>query len=417
VRCSGDSRSDPEGELHTGFRLSSNGEHLRLSRPDGTVEWQWSPFFPAQAPDISYGYPQTVESTSLLWETATGRALVPLDGSLGLEWTLPEFDDSGWIEGSNGFGFDRKNVPTYLDVIGTDLEDVMSGVNASAYVRYSFSVPENLDLRGLAVRLRFEDGIVVYRENLNGDAPAWDSRAARSRSSGLVPLNVNVSLVEGALRPGANVLAVHGLNSSSTGNDFFVLAEVLGLPFETPELFRPQFFESPSPGWPNGQGVAGLGPEPIFGVSGGTFALPVTVEITSNAAVAEIRYTTDGSRPNLESPLYESPLTFDRVTRLRARVFTEGALPGRTAEAVYVVMDPALESFSSNLPVVMVNTFGRSPNTSNWTDCHMTFLDRGPDGRTRLTDAPQYAGIGGIEIRGSSSVGQSETVVQDRALE
>ncbi len=56
VFASGKDRAITNQELHTNFKLSNNGEYLGLVRPDGdTVEFEYSPEFPAQKSDISYG--------------------------------------------------------------------------------------------------------------------------------------------------------------------------------------------------------------------------------------------------------------------------------------------------------------------------------------------------------------------------
>jgi len=57
------------------------------------------------------------------------------------------------------------------------------------------------------------------------------------------------------------------------------------------------------------------------------FAEPVDVELNTNTASAEIRYTTDGSEPGPASPLYTAPLHIDRSLTLRARAFKAGAEP------------------------------------------------------------------------------------------
>lgn len=41
--------------LHTDFKLSANGEYLALLRPDGTFATEFTPEYPAQVTDISYG--------------------------------------------------------------------------------------------------------------------------------------------------------------------------------------------------------------------------------------------------------------------------------------------------------------------------------------------------------------------------
>ena len=56
VFASGKNLTDPEDELHTNFSLSKDGEYLALIRPDGqTVAWEYTPQFPQQVTDVSYG--------------------------------------------------------------------------------------------------------------------------------------------------------------------------------------------------------------------------------------------------------------------------------------------------------------------------------------------------------------------------
>lgn len=56
VFASGRNRRDPTQTLHTNFALSASGEYLGLIKSDGmTVASEFSPTFPAQETDISYG--------------------------------------------------------------------------------------------------------------------------------------------------------------------------------------------------------------------------------------------------------------------------------------------------------------------------------------------------------------------------
>ena len=43
-------------ELHTNFRLSASGDYLALVRPDGTVASEFTPDYPPQEANISYGH-------------------------------------------------------------------------------------------------------------------------------------------------------------------------------------------------------------------------------------------------------------------------------------------------------------------------------------------------------------------------
>jgi len=56
VMASGRNRGSPGAPLHTNFKLSSSGEYLALVRPDGSVATEFAPKYPAQTPDVSFGF-------------------------------------------------------------------------------------------------------------------------------------------------------------------------------------------------------------------------------------------------------------------------------------------------------------------------------------------------------------------------
>jgi hypothetical protein len=106
--------------LHTNFRLSAGGEYLALVQPDAlTVASQFSPFFPVQVTDVSFGF--GIESTNfaLVSTGATVRVLIPSNGSLGTSWTLAGFDHSSWTAGTGGVGFDTGVVDPAEDLFST----------------------------------------------------------------------------------------------------------------------------------------------------------------------------------------------------------------------------------------------------------------------------------------------------------
>jgi len=55
VFASDKDRRNPRAELHTNFKLSGEGEYLALVRSDGTVVDEYTPKYPPQVADISYG--------------------------------------------------------------------------------------------------------------------------------------------------------------------------------------------------------------------------------------------------------------------------------------------------------------------------------------------------------------------------
>ncbi len=56
VFASGNDRRVAGQNLHTNFSLSAGGEYLALVRPGGTAVTEWSPAYPQQYPNISYGH-------------------------------------------------------------------------------------------------------------------------------------------------------------------------------------------------------------------------------------------------------------------------------------------------------------------------------------------------------------------------
>jgi hypothetical protein len=113
VFASGRGEPDAAGNLHTNFRLSSEGEYLALVKPDGTVASAYSPTFPAQRSDISYGIDQNASARKLVDAKTPARYLVPdfFSGpGLGTDWigrvASEPFDDSAWLAGTASLGYD-----------------------------------------------------------------------------------------------------------------------------------------------------------------------------------------------------------------------------------------------------------------------------------------------------------------------
>jgi hypothetical protein len=108
-------RPAANGELHTNFQLSADGEYLALIAPDGvSVATEFSPGYPRQRIDLSYGFGEIgLESRTLVAEGAAARVHVPLDGSEGMAWTggSEPFDDSGWLGRVTGVGFEQNGTP------------------------------------------------------------------------------------------------------------------------------------------------------------------------------------------------------------------------------------------------------------------------------------------------------------------
>src|ERR1043166_2266764 len=179
--CDGKNRRIPGRTLHTSFSLDANGEYLGLVKPDGfTRVSEFLPKFPDQFRDVAYGYIMTGTTTTLLASGAGARALVPTN-DIGSDWTGTNYDDSAWMSGVTGMGYDVTT--NYLQFVGLDVGAGMSNVNATAYLRVPFTVPDPSIYESMSLRMRYDDGFVAY---LNGTeilrrnapaSPAWNSQA------------------------------------------------------------------------------------------------------------------------------------------------------------------------------------------------------------------------------------------------
>ncbi len=271
VFASGKNRRDALGVLHTNFRLNGSGEYLGLVRPDGeTVAWEFFPEYPKQAPDISYGPVSSIVETALLMPGAPAKALVPSSDSLEpaselsetqRPWTQEGPDILRWQTGTTGVGYD------YGELVGLDVSG-MQNVNTTVYIRVPFVVEDPSAIRALTLRMRYDDGIIVYingQEVARDNAPVpgeetWNSVALVSRpdSNAVNPVDFPIPQFD-FLHVGSNLLAVQGLNHRIGSSDLLIVPELLAT-IDTIDGSSYQYFPTPTPGKPNNDGIDILGP-------------------------------------------------------------------------------------------------------------------------------------------------------------
>lgn len=145
------------------------------------------------------------------------------------------FDDQSWLAASGGVGYERSS--GYDPYFSLDVEAQMYGQRTSCYIRIPFAVADfDAQLwQRLRLQMRYDDGFVAYlngheiqRANLNG-SPNWQSSASTTHndSQAVQWSSFDVTDAIPHLREGDNLLAVHGLNASTSSSDFLIGVELI----------------------------------------------------------------------------------------------------------------------------------------------------------------------------------------------
>ncbi len=180
-----------------------------------------------------------------LLQTANGNATLIPDGATwkyldtgsnqGSAWRAPTFNDQTWKSGPAELGYGD----------GGEATVVSYGSNSSnkyitTYFRHSFSVADPAAFESLALRLRRDDGAIVYlngtevfRTNLPTGAIASTTRAVIAVDG--ADENVVASIVATHLLPGSNVVAVELHQASPTSSDISFQLSLEGI-IKTPSV-------------------------------------------------------------------------------------------------------------------------------------------------------------------------------------
>lgn len=76
---------------------------------------------------------------------------------------------------------------------------------------------------------------------------------------------------------------------------------------------------------------------PALAPAGGEFKAPITVSLSSPDPGAQIHYTTDGSAPGKEDPVYDKPIKIDGPTVVRARAYKDGLTDSIVVQQTYII--------------------------------------------------------------------------------
>ena len=171
----------------------------------------------------------------LVPEEADKRIHIP-SGPISDAWKGSEFfNDRSWMFGAGSIGFDTES--EYGHLIDTNLTNQMSEGQTSCYTRtyFSYAIQDMNQFDVMVLKIRFDDGFVAY---LNGievgranapTSPQWNSTATAENPDGaaIYLQDFDISSHLNVLNQGQNVLAIHGLNSGPSSNDFLISSELV----------------------------------------------------------------------------------------------------------------------------------------------------------------------------------------------
>ena len=222
----------PEVESAT-FHVNGTYQHgghadqsasLTMESPSGTVYYTVDGTDPRRTLTTS----ETDPTTQLVTESTGKKVWVPAR-AISDNWKdALDFDDSTWMSGTGGIGYERSS--GYDALIDTGVAAQMYNNNTSCYIRIPFTVIENPDsFDFLTLNIQYDDGFIAY---INGTevqrilftgTPAWNSRADSSHEAQRIE-SFDLSNYVSTLQPGQNILAIHGLNVVATSSDFLISA-------------------------------------------------------------------------------------------------------------------------------------------------------------------------------------------------
>ncbi|MGD0551133.1 MAG: lamin tail domain-containing protein [Sedimentisphaerales bacterium] len=176
----------------------------------------------------------TTPTLTLVSEDANKKVLVPTS-DIGTTWrgSSEPYNDSAWTAGHGGVGYEyNTGYEQYIDI---NVGSAMYNKNCTCYIRIPFTVNAGdiNNITSLTLPMMYDDGFVAY---INGTqvasrnapaSPTWNSTATSNPADTTGFENIDITAYKSSLKSGTNILAIHGLNTSTTSSDFLIEAELI----------------------------------------------------------------------------------------------------------------------------------------------------------------------------------------------
>ena len=140
------------------------------------------------------------------------------------------------------------------------------------------------------------------------------------------------------------------------------------------------YFTTPTPGAENAAGVALISTSPVFETKGGVYDDVDSVNVVLSAP-GQIHYTTNGSLPTTNDPIFDGSIKLTKTTVIRAAAFENGKLRSDVITETYIINE------HHTLPVISISApdstlFGTNGiYKDSWVDkevpCHLALYENG----------------------------------------
>ncbi len=393
-------------------------------------------------------------------------------------WNQLGFNSSSWSIGPSGFGYGDDDDNTEVsNTISVYLIKTFSITNLEQIKKIAFHIDYD---DGFVAYL---NGQEFARDNIIGNPPAFDQGTITwkeaSMISGGMPSLFWVDSVDAWLNEGQNVLAiqVHNFNNNSSdlscipfltigrdtpSDNSLSIAEEIEVPVS---IFHTNFkissegetiiitaldsviidslhtgelqmdvsigrindgenyglFLDPSPGESNGdEAVLGVLSDVVFSEESGFYNSPsLSISIDTYDEGVSIYYTLDGSQPTINSFLYDSSISVQENTVIKAASFKDGWLRSSIKTRTFI-----FDNQDNNLPAIFLST-----DPDNFFDYYTGIYEMGPNASSDFphfganfwedwekpifielleTDNTYYSSPAGVKIFGAYSRGQAQ---------
>ena len=248
-----------------------------------------------------------------------------------------------------------KLLPLTAAEVLTDIGVAMRNVSDRVLERIEFNVADPDAISSLTLQIAYDDGFTAW---INGQEITSQNPTASTAERGL--LSRTVSIPNGLLTAGTNILAIEGKNLTASDSDFLIRPTLLSSITGTEEA---RYFDEPTPGAPtSSNGFQGFVSDTEFSVDRGFYDTPFNVVVSSKTEGATIMTTVDGSEPSLSNgTTYSGPISINSTTVLRARAFLDGFRPTDIDTQTYLFTEDIARQ--TNSPVgYPLHWAGTSPN-------------------------------------------------------